>query len=61
MTLDLSGHLFGDRLDLVAEAMDAARTAALVHPVCTGPGLRAAPQGASEGSEPAPDQGRDLW
>ena len=43
---DLYGHLFGDRLDLVAEAMDAARTAALVHPVCTGPGLRAAPQGA---------------
>jgi integrase len=29
MTLDLYGHLFGDRLDVVADAMDAARTAAL--------------------------------
>jgi integrase len=29
MTLDLYGHLFGDRLDTVADAMDAARTAAL--------------------------------
>jgi len=40
MTLDLYGHLFGDRLDLVAEAMDAARTAALVYPACTEPGLK---------------------
>jgi integrase len=29
MTLDLYGHLFNDRLDTVAEAMDAARAAAL--------------------------------
>jgi hypothetical protein len=29
MTLDLYSHLFGDRLDVVADAMDAARTAAL--------------------------------
>ena len=29
MTLDQYGHLFGDRLDIVADAMDAARTAAL--------------------------------
>jgi len=38
MTLDLYGQLFGDRLDVVADAMDAARTAALsdVYPACTG-------------------------
>ena len=37
MTLDLYGHLFGDRLDVVADAMDAARTSALadVYPLCT--------------------------
>ena len=29
LTLDLYGHLFGDRLDVVADAVDAARTAAL--------------------------------
>lgn len=29
MTLDQYGHLFGDRLDIVADAMDAARTSAL--------------------------------
>ena len=29
MTLDQYGHLFGDRLDIVVDAMDAARTAAL--------------------------------
>ena len=29
MTLDQYGHLFGDRLDVVADAMDAARTKAL--------------------------------
>jgi integrase len=29
MTLDLYGHLFDDRLDVVADAMDAARTEAL--------------------------------
>jgi hypothetical protein len=28
MTLDLYGHLYGDRLDEVADAMDAARAAA---------------------------------
>lgn len=40
MTLDLYGHLFGDRLDVVADAMDAARStklAAGVYPLCTGP------------------------
>ncbi len=37
MTLDQYGHLFGDRLDIVADAMDAARSSALadVYPVCT--------------------------
>ena len=29
MTLDLYGHLFPDRLDTVADAMDASRTVAL--------------------------------
>jgi integrase len=29
LTLDLYGHLYGDQLDVVADAMDAARTAAL--------------------------------
>lgn len=29
MTLDLYGHLFADRLDTIADAMDAARQAAL--------------------------------
>lgn len=29
LTLDLYGHLFGDRLDVVSDAMDAARTVAL--------------------------------
>src|SRR4051812_18593512 len=32
MALDLYGHLFGDRLDVVADALDAARAAALVGP-----------------------------
>jgi len=40
MTLDQYGHLFGDRLDVMSEAMDAARKAelgdALVYPMCTG-------------------------
>jgi integrase len=38
MTLDQYGHLFGDRLDIVADAMDAARTSALtdVSPMCHG-------------------------
>jgi integrase len=37
MTLDQYGHLFGDRLDVVADAMDAARSSALadVYPLCT--------------------------
>ena len=30
MTLDLYGHLFGDRLDVVADAMEAPRKAALM-------------------------------
>jgi aspartokinase-like uncharacterized kinase len=29
MTMDQYGHLYGDRLDVVAETMDAARTSAL--------------------------------
>ncbi|ANS80626.1 Integrase [Serinicoccus hydrothermalis] len=43
MTLDLYGHLFGDRLDVVADAMDAARSTELstrpdagVYPLCAG-------------------------
>lgn len=38
MTLDQYGHLFGDRLDVVADAMDAARASALadVYPLGTG-------------------------
>jgi integrase len=35
LTLDLYGHLFGDQLDVVANAMDAARTAALGHQMGT--------------------------
>jgi integrase len=37
MTLDLYGHLFGDRLDVVADAMDSARASALsgVYTLCT--------------------------
>jgi hypothetical protein len=34
MTLDLYGHLFGDRLDEVAAALDVAARAAGVSPVC---------------------------
>jgi integrase len=43
MTLNRYGHLFGDRLDVVADAMDAARSAALgsrVLPVSPKPELR---------------------
>ena len=36
MTIDLYGHLFGDRLDVVAGALDAAVRAAGVYPMCTG-------------------------
>ena len=36
MTLDLYGHLFPDRLDEVADALDAAARAAGVCPLCTG-------------------------
>jgi len=36
MTIDLYGHLFGDRLDVVADALDAAVRAAGVYPMCTG-------------------------
>ncbi|GAB3312791.1 site-specific integrase [Geodermatophilus aquaeductus] len=39
MTLDQYGHLFGDRLDHVAEAMEAARAAA-VYRMCTAADLR---------------------
>ena len=41
MTLDQYGHLFGDRLDVVADAMDAARVHALaeVYPSCTEPNV----------------------
>ena len=40
MTLDLYGHLFPDRLDTVAEAMDAARIVALEASGATGTGRR---------------------
>ncbi len=33
MTLDQYGHLFGDRLDDVADRMDAGRAAAVARPV----------------------------
>lgn len=36
MTLDLYGHLFGDNLDEVGDALDAAARAAHVYPMCTG-------------------------
>jgi hypothetical protein len=39
MTLDLYGHLYGDRLDEVANALDVAARAAVdpsVYPLCTG-------------------------
>jgi hypothetical protein len=37
MTLDLYGHLYPDRLDEVADRLDAAaRAAAHVYPLCTG-------------------------
>ena len=35
MTLDLYGHLYPDRLDDVAERLDAAARGALVYSVCT--------------------------
>jgi site-specific recombinase XerD len=35
MTLDLYGHPFGDRLDEVADAFDAAARAADLYPLCT--------------------------
>ncbi|CAM3753040.1 tyrosine-type recombinase/integrase [Smaragdicoccus niigatensis] len=42
MTMDLYGHLMPDRLDVVADAMDAARRNALadVYPLCTGAEIR---------------------
>lgn len=40
MTLDLYGHLFPDRLDTVAEAMDAARAVALEASTQAGTGRR---------------------
>ncbi len=40
MTLDLYGHLFPDRLDTVADAMDAARAAALARSGEAGTGHR---------------------
>jgi integrase len=51
MTLDLYGHLFPDRLDVVADALDAARTAALARvahslPTASVIDLRVARQGA---------------
>jgi len=35
MTLDLYRHLFGDRLDEVGDALDAAAREANVYPMCT--------------------------
>lgn len=43
MTLDLYGHLFGDRLDEVADALDEAAAAALVYSLCTGAEIRPLP------------------
>ncbi len=43
MTLDLYGHLFGDRLDEVADALDAAASAAGVYRMCTGADVVALP------------------
>ena len=40
MTLDLYGHVFPDRLDTVADAMDAARTVALDVAAGAGTGRR---------------------
>jgi hypothetical protein len=40
MTLDLYGHLFPDRLDTVADAMDAARAVALEAAAQAGTGHR---------------------
>jgi hypothetical protein len=40
MTLDLYGHLFPDRLDTVADAMDAARAVALEASTQAGTGRR---------------------
>lgn len=46
MTLDLYGHLFGDRLDEVADALDAAAAPALalVYPMCTEARIVALPE-----------------
>jgi integrase len=47
MTLDLYGHLFGDRLDEVADRLDAAAAPALaaVYPMCTGADVIKLPSG----------------
>ncbi len=56
MTLDQYGHLFGDRLDVVSEAMDAARKAelgdALVYPMCTGTEIGPPRKGPSDLKNP---------
>jgi integrase len=44
MTLDQYRHLFGDRLDVVANAMDTARTAALFLPLQALMGTRRVPE-----------------
>lgn len=49
MTLDLYGHLFADRLDEVAERLNADRTAALVYPVCTRAELQPLSNGSNRG------------
>ena len=51
MTLDRYGHLFGDRLDQVAAAMDAAR-AADVYPMCTRPEIEADDEPAKNEKSP---------
>jgi len=51
MTLDQYGHLFGDRLDHVAAAMDAARAAA-VYPLCTAADSDADGESTEEGKGP---------
>jgi hypothetical protein len=47
MTLDLYGHLFGDRLDIVADALDTARTAALADVVTMQYGAQVLPLSTS--------------
>ena len=63
MTLDQYGHLFGDRLDTVADAVEAARTSALgsnVYPMWNTALRGPADGGAAAGAKPSP-LGRMSW